>query len=161
MADLILIKRNLTAGAVPTTASLSLGELAVNVADGKLFMRRSGSVGDIVTTFNPFNNFIASGSVTASVDVSTNTFLITSASRNIFSINNTGGVTISGSAQTLFLVKNTINNNILTVSQSGVVVLATQSIELTGTAPNGAIYFTSGSFFVGLDWCLYLYKIGK
>lgn len=151
MADLILIKRNLTAGAVPTTASLALGELAVNVADGKLFMRRSGSVGDVVTTFNPFNNFIASGSVTASVDVSTNTFLITSASRNIFSINNTGGVTISGSAQTLFLVKNTINNNILTVSQSGVVVLATQSIELTGTAPNGAIYFTSGSFFVGLD----------
>jgi hypothetical protein len=151
MADLILIKRNLTAGAVPTTASLALGELAVNVADGKLFMRRSGSVGDIVTTFNPFNNFIASGSVTASVDVSTNTFLITSASRNIFSINNTGGVTISGSAQTLFLVKNTINNNILTVSQSGVVIVATQSVELTGTAPNGAIYFTSGSFFVGLD----------
>ena len=151
MADLILIKRNLTAGAVPTTASLALGELAVNVADGKLFMRRSGSVGDIVTTFNPFNNFIASGSVTASVDVSTNTFLITSASRNIFSINNTGGVTISGSAQTLFLIKNFNNQPILTVSQSGVVVLTTQSIELTGTAPNGAIYFTSGSFFIGLD----------
>lgn len=151
MADLILIKRNLTAGAVPTTASLALGELAVNVADGKLFMRRSGSVGDVVTTFNPFNNFIASGSVTASVDISTNTFLITSASRNIFSISNTGGVTISGSAQTLFLVKNTINNNILTVSQSGVVIVATQSVELTGTAPNGGIYFTSGSFFVGLD----------
>ena len=151
MADLILIKRNLTAGAVPTTASLALGELAVNVADGKLFMRRSGSVGDVVTTFNPFNNFIASGSVTASVDVSTNTFLITSASRNIFSINNTGGVTISGSAQTLFLVKNTINNNILSVSQSGVVIIATQSVDLTGTAPNGGIYFTSGSFFVGLD----------
>ena len=151
MADLILIKRNLTAGAVPTTASLALGELAVNVADGKLFMRRSGSVGDIVTTFNPFNNFIASGSVTASVDISTNTFLITSASRNIFSINNTGGVTVSGSAQTLFLVKNASNNNILSVSQSGVVIVATQSVELTGTAPNGGIYFTSGSFFVGLD----------
>ena len=151
MADLILIKRNLTAGAVPTTASLALGELAVNVADGKLFMRRSGSVGDVVTTFNPFNNFIASGPVTASVDVSTNTFLITSASRNIFSINNTGGVTISGSAQTLFLVKNTVNNNILSVSQSGIVIVATQSVDLTGTAPNGGIYFTSGSFFVGLD----------
>jgi hypothetical protein len=151
MADLILIKRNLTAGAVPTTASLALGELAVNVADGKLFMRRSGSVGDVVTTFSPFNSFITSGSVTASVDTSTNTFLITSASRNIFSISNTGGVTISGSAQTLFLVKNTSNNNILSVSQSGVVIVATQSVNLTGTAPNGGIYFTSGSFFVGLD----------
>lgn len=151
MADLILIKRNLTAGAVPTTASLALGELAVNVADGKLFMRRSGSVGDVVTTFNPFNNLIVSGSVTASVDISTNTFLITSASRNIFTVNNTGGVTISGSAQTLFLVKNTLNNNIMSVSQSGVVVIATQSLDPAGSAPNGAIYFTSASFFVGLD----------
>jgi hypothetical protein len=151
MADLILIKRNLTAGSVPTTASLALGELAVNVADGKIFMRRSGSVGDVVTTFNPFDSFIASGSVTASVDISSNTFLITSASKNIFSITNTGTVTVSGSAQTLFLVKNSSNNNILTVSQSGVVIIATQSIELTGTAPNGGMYFTSGSFFVGLD----------
>lgn len=151
MADRILIKRNLTSNAVPTTASLELGELAINVADGKLFMRQSGSIGDIITTFNPFNNFIATGSVTASVNQGTSVFLITSASKNIFTIDNTGGVTVSGSAQTLFLVKNSSNNNLLTVSQSGVVILATQSIELSGTAPNGGMYFTSGSFFVGLD----------
>jgi hypothetical protein len=29
--------------------------------------------------------------------------------------------------------------------------VATQSVELTSSAPNGGIYFTSGSFFVGLD----------
>jgi hypothetical protein len=65
---------------------------------------------------------IATGSISASVDVGPTIFLIT-------------------------------NNNIpvLTVSQSGVVILATQSIELTGTAPNGGIYFTSSSLFVGLD----------
>lgn len=151
MADRILIKRNLTSSAVPTTASLELGELAINVADGKIFMRQSGSVGDIITAFNPFNNFIASGSVTASINIGINAFLITSASKNIFSIDNTGGVTVSGSAQTLFLIKNSSNNNVLAVSQSGVVIIATQSIELTGTAPNGGMYFTSGSFFVGLD----------
>jgi hypothetical protein len=151
MADLILIKRNLTAGVVPTTASLSAGELAVNVADGKIFTRQSGSLANTIVTFNPFDSYIASGSVTASIDISSNTFLITSASRNIFSITNTGAVTVSGSAQTLFLVKNSSNNNILTVSQSGVVIVATQSLELTGTAPNGGMYFTSGSFFVGLD----------
>ena len=151
MANTILIKRNLTSGVVPTTASLNLGELAVNVADGKLFMRQSGSIGDIVTTFNPFNNFIATNTVTASVSTTTNTFLITSASKNIFSIDNTGGVSVSGSAQTLFLVKNAINNNIFAVSQSGVVIIATQSAELTSAAPNGGMYFTSSSFFVGLD----------
>lgn len=151
MADLILIKRNFTSGAVPTTASLVPGELAINVADGKLFTRQSGSAVNTIVTFNAFDSFIASGSVTASVDVNNATFLITSASKNIFLIDNTGGVTVSGSAQTLFLVKNTLNNNIMSVSQSGVIVVATQSIDPTGTAPNGAIYFTSGSFFVGLD----------
>jgi hypothetical protein len=65
---------------------------------------------------------ISTGSISASVDIGPTIFLIT-------------------------------NNNIpvLTVSQSGVVILATQSIELIGNAPNGGIYFTSSSLFVGLD----------
>jgi hypothetical protein len=65
---------------------------------------------------------ISTGSISASVDVGPNIFIIT-------------------------------NNNqpVLTVSQSGVVILATQSQELAGIAPNGGIYFTSSSFFVGLD----------
>jgi len=50
----------------------------------------------------------------------------------------------------VFLIKNA-NQTIFRVSQSGVVVLATQSAELTGTAPYGGMYFTSGSFFVGLE----------
>jgi hypothetical protein len=65
---------------------------------------------------------ISTGSISASVDVGPSIFIIT-------------------------------NNNIpvLTVSQSGVVVFSTQSQELAGLAPNGGIYFTSASFFVGLD----------
>ena len=71
-------------------------------------------------TGTPFR--ISTGSISASVDVGQNIFLIT---------------------------KNNIP--VLTVSQSGVVILATQSIELTGNAPNGGIYFTSSSLFIGLD----------
>ena len=65
---------------------------------------------------------IATGSISASVDVGSTIFLIT-------------------------------NNNVpvLTVSQSGVLILATQSQELTDPAPYGGIYFTSSSFFIGLD----------
>ena len=48
MADKILIKRSLTSGSIPTTASLDVGEIAVNVNDGKLFLRRSGSLGNDV-----------------------------------------------------------------------------------------------------------------
>ena len=70
-------------------------------------------------TGDPFR--ISTGSISASVNIGPNIFIIT-------------------------------NNNqpILTVSQSGVVVFATQSVELTGFAPYGGIYFTSESFFVGL-----------
>mgnify|MGYP000975199254 CR=1 FL=1 len=37
----ILLRRNLTSGNVPTTSSLELGELAVNTADGKIFLKKS------------------------------------------------------------------------------------------------------------------------
>ncbi len=67
------------------------------------------------------------------------------------SVNIDGSVAITSSAQNIFLIKNANNRNVLTVSQSGVVVLATQSIELTSTAPVGGIYFTSSSLFIGLE----------
>ena len=65
---------------------------------------------------------IITGSVFAQVDTTNNLFLIRSGSRDL-----------------------------LTITQSGVLVLSTQSAELTSTAPAGGIYFTSGSFFVGLE----------
>jgi len=63
----------------------------------------------------------------------------------------TGSLEIKSNVNNIFLIKNFSNQTILTVSQSGIIVLATQSAQLTSPAPNGAIYFTSGSFFVGLD----------
>ena len=65
---------------------------------------------------------ISTGSISASVDIGSTIFLIKSASRDILSIDNTGIITLS-----------------------------TQSTTLTSPAPNGGIYFTSTSFFVGLD----------
>ena len=73
------------------------------------------------------------------------------------SLNVTGSVSITGSvgvtsaANDIFFIKNVAGNNVLTVSQSGVIIVATQSVELTNPAPNGGIYFTSSSLFVGLD----------
>jgi hypothetical protein len=63
----------------------------------------------------------------------------------------TGSLFIQSSNNDIFLIKNSNNTTVLAVSQSGVVVFATQSQVLTGPAPNGGIYFTSASFFVGLD----------
>ena len=94
---------------------------------------------------------ISIGDITASVNIGTNIFLITSASSEFFTINNQGSTIISSTADDIFLIKNLNNTPILTVSQSGVLVLSTQSTELTNPAPNGGVYFTSSSFFVGLD----------
>jgi hypothetical protein len=63
----------------------------------------------------------------------------------------TGSLFVQSSNNDIFLIKNANNNTVLAVSQSGVVVFATQSQVLTGPAPNGGVYFTSTSFFVGLD----------
>ena len=63
----------------------------------------------------------------------------------------TGSLEIKSDINDIFIIKKFNGQPVLTVSQSGVIIVATQSAELTGTAPNGGIYFTSGSFFVGLD----------
>ena len=94
---------------------------------------------------------ITSGSVTASVNLTNSIFLIQSGTFTPFSVSNLGSTVISGSATDLFLIKNINNQNILRVSQSGIVVFATQSAIQSETAPNGGIYFTSSSFYVGLD----------
>jgi len=121
----IITRNSATSGSIPS--SLIQGELAINVTDGKLFYG-SGS-GNIVKEFtgsggsiNPTPFRIATGSISASVDTGNNIFLITQNNIPIFS-----------------------------VSQSGVIVIVTQSIELTGSAPNGGIYFTSGALYVGID----------
>lgn len=97
------------------------------------------------------NYAIVTGSITASVDVGNELFLIKSGSYTPFSVGKTGTTTISGSASNLLLVKNTSGVNLLTVSQSGVILLSTSSIELSSPAPNGGIYFTSSSLFIGVD----------
>ena len=63
----------------------------------------------------------------------------------------TGSLEIKSNVNNIFLIKNFSNQPVLTVSQSGVIIIATQSAQLTSPAPNGGMYFTSGSFFVGLD----------
>jgi hypothetical protein len=93
---------------------------------------------------------ITSASYTASVGVN-NIFLINSASANILTINNSQSVIISSSANNVLQLNNSNNTTILNVSQSGILTLSTQSVELTGSAPNGGIYFTSASFYVGLS----------
>lgn len=61
MAQNILHRRSLISGKVPDTGSLLVGELGINVADGKVYLHKSGSqqsIETIVTT-----NSITTGSI--------------------------------------------------------------------------------------------------
>ena len=145
--------------------SARLGFSAANVYEGLVVYQQDTNELYVLTSTGSYNSnagwtlvgsgagstFISTGSVSASVDLTGDIFIIRSGSYNPFTVSSTGTTTISGSASNLFLIKGSLNQTILTVSQSGVVIFATQSAELTETAPNGGLYFTSGNFFVGLD----------
>ena len=49
MSTLIKLKRSAVAGRIPTTSNLELGELAINTADGKIYIKQeTGGVESIV-----------------------------------------------------------------------------------------------------------------
>ena len=62
MSQNIVLKRSALPGKVPDTGSLNLGEIAINTYDGKVFLKRSGSIESIqelITT-----NVVNTGSIT-------------------------------------------------------------------------------------------------
>ena len=65
MANTIILKRSAAANAIPTTANLSLGELAINTYDGKLYTKiDNGTVSIFELTQN--QNITLTGDVTGS-----------------------------------------------------------------------------------------------
>ena len=68
MAQIIKLKRSLVQGSKPTTTDLTAGELAINVYDGKVFLRKSGSVDEVqeIVTNNYVGNVTINGSLSAS-----------------------------------------------------------------------------------------------
>lgn len=91
---------------------------------------------------------ISTGSVTASVHQNGDIFLIKSGSNTFFSINENSNTTLYSD---LLVIKNyTTQETVLTVTQS-IVQFATQSFNPTGNTQAGSIWFTSSSFFVGLE----------
>ncbi len=88
MAQNILLKRSGVAGKTPTTSSLSVGEIALNTYDGKVFLHKSGSaesIEQIVVT-----NSITTGSITLTQTGSFGEIVVTN------DVNVAGGVYVTG-----------------------------------------------------------------
>jgi phage tail sheath protein FI len=118
----------------------------IDDGSGNTFISASSIVGLIDYLGSSTN--LSTGSVTASVNPNNDIFLIKSGSDTFFSINKNSNTTIYSD---LFSIKNyTTKENVLIVSQS-VVQFATQSLLPTGNTKAGSIWFTSSSFYVGLE----------
>jgi hypothetical protein len=93
-------------------------------------------------------NQITSGSVTASVNIGPDIFLIKSGSNTFFNIDTDSSTTLYSD---LFIIKNyNTQEPVLIISQS-IVQFVTQSLDPTGNTNAGSIWFTSSSFYVGLE----------
>ena len=125
MADKILHKRNLSTGNIPTTASLEPGELAINVADGKLFLRQSGSVANQIVTVGLSASYAATASfVTAS---------------NVFGPYGSNSILTASYADTASFSLATTENRILVLNQSGQNIAKGTVVHITGSTNSSDI----------------------
>jgi len=133
-------------GTVATTASYAINALSASYASGST----SSSYALTASYVAGLNlSQISTGSITASVNVDPNSlFLIKSGSIPYINISSSGNTDVYSN---LFIVRNfTTKQPILTVSQS-IIQIATQSLAPTGATVAGTIWFTSSSFYVGLE----------
>jgi hypothetical protein len=115
-------------------------------ADSASFSASIAELQDFSASYDPSRIF--TGSIEAKVNVNNDVFLIKSGSRDFFNIKNTSETTIYSN---LFIIKNfTTQLPVLTVSQS-IVKIATHSFDPTNPTDAGSIWFTSSSFYVGLE----------
>ena len=71
MAQTIKLKRSATAGNIPSTSNIALGEVAINTTDGKMFIKRSVGGTESVVQVGDTSAFLplSGGTLTGSIDV--------------------------------------------------------------------------------------------
>ena len=110
-----------------------------------------GGATGYVTLWNSSNSLTSSviyqSGSNLTADIS-NFFLIRNSTT---SLNVSNGVQVTSSAAVPLQINNATSQSLLQVSQSGVITLATSSVILNDPTIVGSIYFTSSSFYVGLE----------
>lgn len=98
MSNTILLKRNGNAAAVPVAANLTLGELSLNYADGKLYFLNSSNVVTVLASSNTASGTqLINGTSNVVVASGSNVTISSAGTANVLLISSTGTVT-SGTA---------------------------------------------------------------
>jgi hypothetical protein len=137
MADKILHKRSLTQGSVPTTASLGVGELAINVNDGKLFLHQSGSIAHQIVNVGESASFAATASFVQTAQ--TASYVLQAVSSSF--------ATTAQNANTASFV--TASNVVGTVTSASYALTA--SFALNGGGGGGVTYIRRSDYTSSLD----------
>jgi len=90
-----------TAGHIPTSANLSSGELAVNIADGKLFYKDSNGNVQILATNNVANGVFTNVTITGTATINT---------ANVTTLNTANAQITGGSISNVSISFDSINN---------------------------------------------------
>lgn len=161
MANTVLLRKSSTLGAVPTTAQLQLGELAVNTKDGSLFLKRNNGSDSIVKVWTNANHGGGSGLDADFLDGLDSTWFQQKlvSGTNIKTINGisvlgTGNITTGGSSainqmyyptvgQTVFTVSGGYTPNNLYVFRNGVKLVSGVDVDISTGSDVTALTFTS------------------
>lgn len=153
MASILKPKKSNTPGAVPTTASLADGEMAVNTADKKFFVRVGAAIVDMFNrVFNPFNqgNGFVSWTGEATVTPSTSVALLdsTGAALSPTKTYKVAACNIDSSAQrgaVVLFVGDGSSFTAMTVYEQGTSSSNVQ-LYLNAGVPSVSVYGGSGSY---------------
>lgn len=140
MATLIT-KNSQTAGAVPSAASLSVGELAVNTADGKLYTEHTGGVvkeiipstvvDGGITTNKIANNSVTVAKISATGTPSSTTYLSGDGSWKSVSGGFAGATVNASSATDLVLTSTSAQTQIVTPQDATKAIILPDATTLT------------------------------
>jgi hypothetical protein len=128
MSNKILLKRSSVANAIPSAANVSIGELALNTREGKLYTKISDGVSDSIFELTQNQLITLSGDATGN-GISTIPVLLNSAQANITSLGSLTSLTVVGNING--------SNAILSGDLSSNNISVTSTIGATGNITGG------------------------
>ena len=133
MAQIIRLKRSTSAGSKPTTGSLETGELAVNVYDGRVFTRKSGSVDEIIDLVTLNHEGTLTGSLNISGSITATSFVGDGSQLTNITIGQTATVQKSFTNQSTWVVDHNLNtvNAIVQVYDNDNYQIIPQTLRIT------------------------------